>query len=83
MILQYTDVFTGQCHKIKATTTTDHPASHYGLPVIVLPDGDALDANSWILNNYCIVRANRAEIDQTQQAMAPYVSEVRVLEIID
>lgn len=62
MILQYTDIFQGgKIRKIKAEITTEHSASSYGMPVVVLPDGHALDANSWVMLNYQIVSITKAE----------------------
>lgn len=62
MILEYTDIFDGgKVQRIKAKITTDHTASRYGLPVIVLDDGGCLDAQSWVLLNYRIVSANKSE----------------------
>jgi DNA-binding CsgD family transcriptional regulator len=62
MILQYTDIFEdGKICKIKAEITTEHNASSYGMPVVVLPEGHALDAQSWVLLNYQIVSLSRAE----------------------
>lgn len=62
MILQYTDIFQGgKIRKIKAEITTEHSASSYGMPVVVLPDGHALDAQSWVLLNYQIVSITKAE----------------------
>jgi len=62
MILQYTDIFEGgKTKKVKAEITTDHPASHYRLPVVVLPDGNALDAQSWVLLGYRIIKLTKQE----------------------
>jgi hypothetical protein len=62
MILAYTDIFNnGKVKKIKATITTEHSASHYGQPVIVLDDGQALDAQSWVLLSYRVVSATKEE----------------------
>lgn len=62
MILQYTDIFEGgETRRIKAEITTDHPASHYGIPAVVLPDGHALDANSWVLLGYQIISLSPEE----------------------
>lgn len=62
MILSYTDIFEdGKPCRIKADITTDHPASSYGMPVVVLPDGQALSADSWVLLNYHVVKASKAE----------------------
>jgi len=62
MILQYTDILgDGQTHRVEAEITTDHPASSYGMPVVVLEDGHALDANSWALMGYQIVSLSANE----------------------
>lgn len=62
MILQYTDIFDGgKLCKIKAEITTDHPASSYGLPVIVLLDGGVLNAESWVMLGYKIVSVSQKE----------------------
>lgn len=62
MILSYTDILGDRkTHRIKATVTTDHPASHYGIPVIVLEDGNSLDLQSWVLLNYQVIRASKRE----------------------
>ena len=64
MRLSYADILgDGKRHTIHAEITTDHPASHYGQPVIVLDDGGALDATSWVLLNYQVVKASSAELE--------------------
>jgi len=68
MKLSYVDVLgDGERHEISATITTDHPASSYGQPVIVLEDGGLLDASSWILLNYQVVEANPHERELLQR----------------
>lgn len=63
MILQYIDIFAdGEPKKIKAEITTDHSASSYGIPVIVMPDGGILNADSWILLSYQVISATKKEI---------------------
>ena len=62
MILQYTDIFGGgKRQKITANVTTEHPASHYGQPVVVLQDGNLLDPMSWELMGYRLVSCTKAE----------------------
>ena len=62
MKLEYTDIFDGgKTKKITATITTEHPASHYGQPVIVLDDGNTMDAQSWVLLSYRVVSATKEE----------------------
>jgi len=67
MILQYTDLFDEKkkIHRIKAKITTEHSASHYGQPVIVLDDGGALDLFSWVSLGYQVIKASKKE----QQAL--------------
>lgn len=60
MKLMYTDL-TGEERIIEATITTDHAASSYGMPVIVLPDGEALDHVSAAAMNYRLVEATQEE----------------------
>jgi hypothetical protein len=68
MILQYTDIFNdGKICKIKAEITTDHPASSYGLPVIVLADGNALGAESWVMLGYKVISITRKEAPMMEQ----------------
>ncbi len=59
----------GKRHRVKATITTDHPASHYGQPVIVLADGDALDLTSWVLCQYRVEKATKKEREQLQRLL--------------
>lgn len=62
MILQYTDIFgTGKPVKIKGEITSDHCASSYGLPVVLLPDGGVLSAESWVMLGYKIISLRKAE----------------------
>jgi hypothetical protein len=62
MILQYTDIFAGgKARKIKGELTTEHSASSYGLPVIVLPDGGVLSAESWVMLGYRVVSLAQKE----------------------
>ncbi|HAR34249.1 MAG TPA: hypothetical protein DCR95_09240 [Desulfobacter sp.] len=62
MILQYTDIFEGgKERKIKGELTTDHCASSYGLPVVLLPDGGVLSAESWVMLGYKIVSLTKKE----------------------
>lgn len=66
MLLRYRDL-DGKVHNTKAKITTDHPASSYGQPVIVLPDGSALDLISWIGLGYEVVRATAKEREQLER----------------
>lgn len=62
MLLQYTDIFkNGREVKITAEITTEHPASSYGIPVVVLPDGGVLGAESWVLLGYRVVSLTKKE----------------------
>ena len=46
---------------VRASITTEHSASSYGQPVIVLEDGDAIDLMSWVGCGYKVVRASEKE----------------------
>jgi len=63
MILSYTDLFDNKrkTHRIKATITTDHPASSYTQPIIVLENGGTLDFFSWTARRYRVAKATKKE----------------------
>lgn len=62
MILEYIDIFEGdERHQVEAELTTEHSASSYGQPVIVLDDGGALDWVSWISLGYRLVDGTEEE----------------------
>lgn len=62
MILSYCDLLgDGKRHRVKAKTTTEHSASSYNQPVIVLEDGNALDLASWAMLGYQIEQASDKE----------------------
>jgi len=47
--------------RINATITTDHPLSSYGMPVILLEDGDPIDLTTWVICNYSVEEATPVE----------------------
>lgn len=64
MILSYHNLGEEKRRRMKARITTEHSASSYGQPVIVLEsDGEALDLISWVSLGYRVVRASRRERD--------------------
>lgn len=64
MKLSYVNILgNGERHTIDATITTDHPLSSYGQPVLLLRDGQPLNAESWILMAYQVVKASQTELD--------------------
>ena len=67
MILSYHDWGEEKRHRVKAKITTEHPASSYGQPVIVLEDGNALDLFSWTALGYQVIRAGKKEMAQLAQ----------------
>lgn len=78
MIVSYIDILGDkERHEIKATVTTDHPASSYGIPVVVLPDGESLDIASWILLSYAVVEATREELASLTKALSPYTTPMQ------
>lgn len=73
MKLSYTDVLGDrQRHEVDATVTTNHSASSYGIPVIVLPDGEALSIASWMLMSYQVEQATPQEFEMLSRALSPY-----------
>lgn len=72
MELSYVDVLgDGKRHTINAKITTDHPLSSYGQPVLLV-DGQPLNAESWVLMAYKVVKATPRESEMLQQ----WVSQV-------
>lgn len=68
MILQYTDIFSGgKVKKTKGELTTEHSASSYGLPVIVLPDGGVLSVESWVMLGYKVVSLTPKEAPMVER----------------
>gem|GEM_PF-1012310 len=63
MILSYCNQLSGdgKRKRVNACITTDHSASSYGQPVIVLEDGEALDLTSWVFCKYQVVSASEKE----------------------
>lgn len=62
MILSYHNLGEEKRHRMKAKVTTEHNASSYGQPVIVLEDGGAIDLMSWVGLGYRVVRASKKEM---------------------
>jgi len=62
MILSYHNLGEKRRHRIKAKITTEHSASSYGQPVIVLEDGNVLDLFSWTALGYRVIQASKKEI---------------------
>ena len=80
MELSYMDILgDGERHNIKATITTEHPNSSYGQPVILLEDGKPLNAESWVLMAYQVVKATPEELEMLKQ----WVSTVMFLLGVD
>ena len=61
MILSYHNLGEEKRHRMKAKITTEHSASSYGQPVIVLEDGGALDLFSWVALGYQVVQGSKKE----------------------
>jgi len=63
MRLSYKDLFDQEAGRtqVEAEITTQHPASSYGQPVIVLEDGGALDLMSWVTMDYRVERFAKKE----------------------
>lgn len=63
MILSYSTICDRKRrnHRVRATVTTEHPASSYGQPIIVLENGGAIDFFSWTALRYRVARATKKE----------------------
>jgi len=62
MKIEVTDVFTNESVELTATMTTDHPASSYGQPVMVVDEwNDCMSHQNWILAGGRIIEATEAE----------------------
>ena len=82
MTLSYQNLMATTRTRVRATITTEHPASSYGQPVIVLADGGALDYNSAILLGYRVESATAAErelLAKWQHNMPPLMSPAATL----
>lgn len=58
------DIMTGEEIPLTATLTTDHPASSYGLPVMVIDEwggNDCMSHQNWILAGCRVVELDEAE----------------------
>ena len=69
MRLSYKDLFDQEAGRtqVEAEITTQHPASSYGQPVIVLEDGGALDLMSWVCMDYHVESATPKEQGMLRQ----------------
>jgi len=63
MVLDYLDIVKrdSKRKRIHARITTDHPASSYGLPVVILEDGNCLDYQSWVFLGYRVFSIGKRE----------------------
>ena len=65
------DIFTQEPVLLTASFTTEHPASSYGQPVMIIDEWDEgaglMDYNNWIINNYCVEEATSKEMKQFEQ----------------
>ena len=55
MQVRLTNPITGRSRTYRATMTTDHPASHYGIPVMLLSEGEILDVANAVMQAAVIV----------------------------
>jgi hypothetical protein len=57
MKIQARDIFTGEQVELTGHITTDHPASSYGLPVLVIEEWDyeAMDLFNWTLSDCKVI----------------------------
>lgn len=67
MIFSYHNLGEEKRHRIKGRITTNHSASSYGQPVIVLEDGGPLDLMSWVGLGYRVMRCSPWEREQLKK----------------
>ena len=69
MILSHLNIFKPHAKRtqVKATITTNHSASSFCQPVIVLADGEALDLTSWGVFGYQAEVATKKEQAELQK----------------
>lgn len=60
MIVSFKDL-EGKMQRVSAKITTRHSLSSYGQPVLVLSDGETVDAKSWADLCYHVVSATTKE----------------------
>lgn len=83
MKISYVDILGDRCrHTVTAEVTTDHPASSYGIPVVVLSDGEALSIQSWILLNYQVEEATPEEFEALRRALEPWVKPAMAARVL-
>ena len=62
MLIQANDIMTGDVVDLHATFTTNHPASSYGQPVMVIEEwGDCMSHQNWVLAGCSVIEASEAE----------------------
>ena len=67
MKLKYKNLISGEKGITRAKITTNHSASSYGQPIIVLSTGEALDLMSWVCCGYQVISASAQEKEQLNQ----------------
>ena len=69
----FTDPLSGSTKRrtVTARVTTEHSTSSYGQPVIVMPDGEALDLASWALCGYRVEKATSEERSLLAEVFKP------------
>lgn len=65
MKIKSSDILTGQTVQLTATLTTDHPASSYGQPVMVIDEweGGCMGYDNWVIGD-CVVTEFDSEAEQ-------------------
>ncbi len=62
MLICINDIFIGEAVELTASFTTDHPASHYGQPVIYIDEwGDCISHLNWVLGGAKLIDATPDE----------------------
>lgn len=68
MIIQVVDILSGATVKLTASFITDHPASHYGQPVMYIDEwGDCIPHQNWVLGGATVIEATDVELKAFKQ----------------
>lgn len=55
--------------KLKAEFTTEHPQSHYNIPVLVDEEGNVWDRTTCVLNNVIFYETTKEEREQLDKML--------------
>ena len=78
MKIRLTNPITHRSRTYRARLTTGHPESHYGIPVMLLDDGEILDAQNVVLQRAIMIEEPKGK-DQTRMFCA-WIQNIQMIE---